>query len=228
MKIKDLCASERPRERLLANGASTLSNSELLAVLIRGGGGDDSALDISNRLLSMCDGQLSNLFNMPLEKICSVPWVGPCKAASIAAAFELGKRFLTEESSVIRKPLITASSVYEIMFPALKGLRHEECWVLFLNSSNFLTGKTMVTSGGGNATVIDVRQIVRMALEKCATAMILVHNHPSGNPHPSEADIRETDSLREAAQTCRIALLDHVIVADGSFFSFADNRVYKG
>ena len=227
MKIKDLDAAERPREKMLSRGAGSLSDGELLAVLLRSGGRETSALDLARQLLDLADGRLSALFNLSQDRMLSLSGVGPGKAASVIAAFELGRRFLQEESSLVKKPLMTARSVYEMMLPQLKGLQHEECWILFLNDHNYLTGKMKATSGGSSSTVIDVRQVIRSALDKGASAIVLVHNHPTGNPTPSPADIRQTDALRKGVGAVGLALLDHVVVADDSFFSFSDDRMYR-
>ena len=227
MKIKELSAAERPREKMLSRGAGSLSDGELLAVLLRSGNRDASALDLARQLLGLADGRLSALFNLPQERMLSLPGIGPGKAASVIAAFELGRRFLQEEFSLVKKPLLTARSVYEMMIPQLKGLQHEECWVLFLNDHNYLAGKAKVTSGGGSSTVIDVRQVIRTALDKGASAIILVHNHPSGNPTPSPADVRQTDAVRKGVGAVGLTLLDHIVVADDSFFSFSDDRMYR-
>ena len=133
MKIKDLSADERPREKMLARGAGSLSDGELLAVLLRSGNRESSALDLARQLLALADGHLSTLFHLSQDKMFSLPGIGPGKASSVLAAFELGRRFLQEEFSLVKKPLLTARSVYEMMIPQLKGLRHEECWILFLN-----------------------------------------------------------------------------------------------
>lgn len=227
MKIKDLSADERPREKMLARGAGSLSDGELLAVLLRSGNRDESALDLARRLLSLSGGRLGTLFNLSQDKLCSLPGIGPCKAGSILAAFELGRRFLQEESSVVKTPLLTARQIYDRMIPQLKGLPHEECWILFLNEHNYLLDRIRVSSGGGSSTVIDIRQIIRIALDKGAASLILVHNHPTGNPTPSQADIRNTDDLRRGVGAVGLVLLDHVVVSDDSFFSFADDRMYQ-
>ena len=227
MKIKDLSAAERPREKMLARGAGSLSDGELLAVLLRNGTRDTSALDLARQLLGLADGRLSALFNLSQDRMLSLPGIGPGKASCVIAAFELGRRFLQEEFSLVKKPLLTARSVYEMMIPQLKGLRHEECWILFLNDHNYLAGKTKVTSGGSSSTVIDVRQVIRTALDKGASGLILVHNHPSGNPTPSPADVRQTEAVRKGVGAVGLTLLDHVVVADDSFFSFSDDRMYR-
>ena len=225
MKIKDLCESERPREKLLAEGAGRLSNGELLAVLLRSGNRNSSAVELAQQLLGICDGKLCNLFNMDSGRMCALPGIGTGKAATVLAAFELGRRFMHEESVSGKKPVVTARGVFEIMLPRLKGLRHEECWVLLLNDSCYLIRSVRLSSGGGRATVVDVRQVLRMALDNCASGIILVHNHPSGNPRPSEADKKQTAQLHKAASACGLQLMDHVVISDDCFFSFAEERV---
>ena len=227
MKIKELSADERPREKLLTRGAGSLSNGELLAVLLRSGSRQAGALDLARQLLSLADGHLSTLFNLSQDRMLSLPGIGPGKAACIFAAFELGRRFLCEESSIRKVPLLSARQIFDRMIPRLKGLPHEECWVLLLNDHNYQVGEVRVSSGGGNTTVIDVRQIIRMALDKGASSLVLVHNHPAGNPMPSRADIRQTDALRNGVNAVGLDLLDHVVVADDCFYSFADERRYE-
>lgn len=226
MKIKDLCASERPREKMLSQGVSSLSNGELLAVLLRNGTRESSALELAQQLLSSCEGSLCTLFNMSDESMCRIPGIGSGKVCSIMAAFELGKRFLLEESGIVKKPIVSARMVYDMMAPRLKGLKHEECWALFLNDSNYVTGSYRLTSGGGRSTVIDIRQILKKALDKMASGLILLHNHPSGNPTPSKADIEQTDILHKACRSCGIDLTDHIIICDDCFFSFTDEEVF--
>lgn len=226
MKITDLSADERPREKLLARGAGSLSNGELLAVLLRSGNPGTSALDLARQLLALADGRLGRLFNLSQDKMYTLTGIGPGKAASILAAFELGRRFLQEESSSVKTPLLSSRQVYEQMIPRLKGLPHEECWVLLLNEHACLVGRIKASSGGSDSTVIDVRQVIRMALDKRASSLILVHNHPSGNPRPSRADIRQTETVRKGVSAVGLTLRDHVVVADGAFFSFADERTY--
>ena len=227
MKIKDLQADERPREKMLSRGAGALSDGELLAVLLRNGTREFSALDLARKLLALADGRLGTLFNLSQDKMFSLPGIGPGKAACVIAAFELGRRFLQEESSATKSPVTTARRIYELMIPRLKGLRHEECWVLLLNSRFYPVGRLRASSGGANATVIDMKQIIRMALDKGAEAVVLIHNHPSGNPTPGPADIRETDRIRTGLAAVGLSLLDHLVVADDSFFSFADDRMYR-
>lgn len=228
MNMKEIAKEERPREKMLAKGPKALSNGELLAVLIRNGNDGHNALELARDILALCGGKLSSLFNLAPTRLCGMPGIGPCKAASLLAALELGRRFLEEEPDGDRKPLLTARGVYELMIPKMKGLGREECWMLLLNNSNYVLDTQMLSTGGLESTVMDVRLIVRTALEHNATGLILVHNHPSGNPTPSDADIRQTDRLHEALSAFNIELADHVVVADGSFFSFREGRRFSG
>lgn len=223
MKIKELSASERPRERLMSAGAGSLSDGELLAVLLRSGTREVSAIDLSRQILCLCEGSLCGLSTFGVERLCSIPGVGIGKAASIVAAFELGRRFMSEKSTVPKTPLLTARSVFELMLPDLKALTHEECWLLLLNESNYLLKKLRLTSGGGSSTVVDLRQILKEAMNRGASGIILVHNHPSGNPHPSTVDMRQTQNLKSGVDTCGLRFLDHVIVCDDDYYSFAES-----
>ena len=226
MKIKDLCASERPREKMLSRGAESLGNGELLAVLIRSGDGADSALDLASKLLNSFDGKLTRLFNASPDTLCAQKGIGPGKACCIVAAAELGRRFLSEQAQD-GITLISARMVYDLLIPRLKGLKHEECWVLLLDEGHRLIHKQMLSLGGSKSTVIDIRLLMALALEKKASGLLLAHNHPSGNPEPSTADVKQTEALHNAASACGIMLLDHVIICDNSFYSFADERKYR-
>ena len=220
MKIIDLDEKERPREKLLERGAAGLSNGELLAILLRGGTRTESALDLSRTLLSSAGGSLCALFNTGAQKLLRVPGIGPCKAAGILAAFELGRRFLQEESGLSGRPIVSARMVYNLMIPVLKGLDHEECWVLFVNVRHCETGRMRVSAGGPVSTTLDPGQIARAALERGAWGIILIHNHPTGDPMPSQADIRQTEILKAAMNAIDVSLVDHVVISDRSFFSF--------
>ncbi|MCQ2150550.1 MAG: DNA repair protein RadC [Bacteroidales bacterium] len=227
MKMCDICVEERPRERLIACGPESLGSAELLAVLLRNGTQGTSALDLSHALMTLAEGKLGNLSDMSMERICTVPGMGKCKAAVITAAFELGRRLLSEHAAGAALPIVTPRMVNDLMLPLLKSLRHEECWILCLSNSNTLIGKYRMTTGGQDSTVLDVRQVARLALEKSATAVIMVHNHPSGNPEPSKGDVRQTESLHKALETMKIELLDHVIVADDCFYSFDEGKKFS-
>ena len=228
MKISQMHKADRPREKMLARGPQSLGDGELIAVLLRVGSRGESAIELAQRMLQQSGGSLGVLFNTSLQQLQKMKGVGPGKAAAVAAAFELGKRFLQEESASKRRPLASARMIYDLMIPCLKGLPHEQCWMLWLNSANMLTGRVLVTSGGLESTVIDIRQIGRLALEAGASGAVLVHNHPSGDPRPSAADIRQTDKLRGALLALGIEFVDHVVVSDSSFYSFSSGKVFSG
>ena len=224
--MKDICATERPREKMLVKGAAALSEAELLAVLLRSGTREIGVVDLANRLLVLAEGSLVKLFSMGYVDMKSVSGIGPEKACSVMAACELGRRFLEEEAMVSKTPLTTARRVYELMIPSMKGMTHEEFWVLFLNKNNRLLAKECLSSGGMDTTVIDNRMVMQACLQRGATSILLVHNHPSGDPKPSHDDIKRTEALRKACSAFGVGLLDHVIVSDDCFWSFADDRLY--
>ena len=222
MKLKELCKDELPREKMIEKGREALSNAELLAILLRTGTGRMNVIDIARELLKSADGRLNNLMSMPPECLCETEGIGMSKAVTVAAAFELGKRCYLESAIENKHSITKPREVYTIMRPILKGLDHEECWVLFLNRANYILAKERLSIGGLDSTILDAKTIVRKALEKKATSVIIVHNHPSGNPMPGNNDIRETGNLKKGLATCGIDLTDHIIVADDCFYSFAD------
>lgn len=227
MRIKELCEGERPREKMLAKGAGTLSDAELLAILIGSGTRKENVLEVANRLLSAGEGRLSQVASMDRERVQALDGIGKGRYASIAAAFELGKRCCLEDPGIEKVPLCDPAMAYRLMLPRLKGLSHEEFWVILLNRANYVIHKEMISRGGTSSTVVDSKLVVKKALDKHAVGMILVHNHPSGNPRPGSEDVTQTDVMKKAAGTFDIALLDHIIVCDDCFFSFSDDRVYS-
>lgn len=216
---------DRPREKMLDKGPSALSNAELLAIMIRTGTGRMNVVDVARTLLHTAEGRLNVIADMPLEKLCSVSGIGVSKAVTIAAAFELGRRSVMESTFPDRKAISSPKDVFRIMFPELRGLDHEECWALFLNRANYVLGKERMSVGGMESTVMDVKAILRRALERKASGVVLVHNHPSGNALPGNADITQTGLLKKALCTCEIQLIDHVVIADDSWYSFADEKL---
>lgn len=224
MKIKDLCAEERPREKMLAKGASEMSNAELLAILIGSGTRKGNVLEVANKLLSRNEGKLSGIARMSPQEMKTLDGIGVTRYTAIAAALELGKRCCLEDPGMDNKHLVSAHDVYRMMIPHLKGLKHEECWGIFLNRANRIISKERFSIGGSVSTIVDAKLVVKKALDRHASALILVHNHPSGEPRPGSSDIEQTRQLKNAANTFDISLLDHVIVCDDRFFSFADDR----
>ena len=226
MKILELSEGERPREKMLQRGAFALSSGELLAVLLRSGRRGESALELAQGLLAR-QGTLTGLFSLNLLELSKIPGIGTGKACSLLAAAELGRRFMAEYSGVEKKPLTSARMFYTLMLPYLKGLRREECWALYMNSAMYLLGMERLSRGSGQNTAFDVKDILRGALWRRAYALVLVHNHPSGNPHASRADMILTSDLRRACESMGIGFADHIIVSDDCFYSFAEDRRYE-
>ena len=210
---------------MVEKGSAALSNAELLAIMIRTGTGRMNAVDVARALLAQAEGRLNSIADMSMEKLCSVCGIRPGKAVTIAAAFELGKRCAMELSVPEKVAVSSPKVVFRMMLPLLRGLDHEECWAIFLNRANFVLGKDRMSVGGLESTVVDVKAILRRALERKASGVILVHNHPSGSAMPGHADIKQTGVLKKALQTCEIHLIDHVVIAENSWYSFADERL---
>lgn len=224
MKILDMIPDERPREKLRLRGARALSNAELLAILLGSGTTGRNVMDVAQEIMVTAGGRLSLLGVMPMERLMAHKGVGEARAIIVSAALELGRRTF-EENAILNKRSITSPGlVYQLMLPTLKNLDHEECWVIYLNRANYVLGKEMITAGSMETVLLDTKRILKKAIEKQCSHIILVHNHPSGNPTPGEADIRQTELLRQALQTVEITLLDHVVVAENAYFSFADEK----
>lgn len=223
MRIKDLYAAERPREKLLAHGARSLGSAELLAILIGSGYGRKSALDLANELLIQVEGKMTRIAAMGVDNLIR-PGIGKARAVRIIAALEAGRRAFEEKEYSNKAAITDPGMVYDMMLPILKNIDHEECWILYLNRAGFLISRERLTSGGPNSTQIDPAWILKKAVEKQASAVIMVHNHPSGNPTPGKADIEMTRLVRKALGALNIELLDHVVVAEDSYFSFSEDR----
>jgi len=221
LSIKDWAVEDRPREKMLSKGVRSLSEAELIAILIGSGNLEESAVEVSRRIMASVNNNLNELGKKTITDLQKFKGIGPAKAITIAAAMELGRR--RKESEPEEKLKITTSGDGASIFkPLLSDLPHEEFWVLVLNRNNLVTDKFMVSSGGIAGTVIDVRLIMKRALEKLACSIILCHNHPSGNLIPSDADKDITRKIKEAGKQLDIQVLDHLIIANDSFFSFAD------
>lgn len=227
MKIEELGLDERPREKLYEKGPEALSNSELLAILLRSGTRSMNAMDVGRNLLAEAGGKLTDLAGMSVKRMTGVPGIGWVKAVSVAAAFELGRRFSAESSTVAKIPVTEPVQVYKLMIPYLKGLRHEECWIIYLNRAGYVMKRELLSRGGLGSTGIDVITVCSKALEYRCSNVILVHNHPSSNPLPSQSDTAVTKELHDALQHIKIRMFDHVIVSDDSFYSFNDNKMYE-
>ena len=227
MKIKELCADERPREKMFSKGAGAMSNAELLAILIGSGTKNQNVLEVANRLLATVEGDLSRIAAMDPSEVMAMDGIGRVRYTSIAAALELGKRCCLEARGIEKVPVCSPRTAYRLMIPVMKGLKHEEFWLILLTRANYVLRKEMVSRGGLSSTVVDSKLIVKRALDTHATGVILVHNHPSGNPRPGREDLVQTKDIKKALGTFDISLVDHIIVCDDSLFSFADEEVYS-
>ncbi|MBP3563604.1 MAG: DNA repair protein RadC [Bacteroidales bacterium] len=225
MKMKDLCRDDRPREKLLDKGARTLSSAELLAILLRTGTGKMNVVEVARELLKSAGSSLHAVSTMSLERLCEISGIGPDKAATVSAAFELGRRSEAERVASDRMTISSPKDVFRLMLPDMRGLEHEEFWIVFLNRANNVIGKERMSVGGLESTTVDTKAVLRRALDRKASGVIMVHNHPSGSALPGRADITQTDLIRKALRVCDIQLLDHVVVADGGWYSFADETL---
>lgn len=222
--IKNWSQDDQPREKLRDKGKSALSDAELVAILIGSGNREESAVDLCKRILASVDNNLNALGKVSLKQLMDFKGIGEAKAITIAAALELGRRRKLEDA--VRLEQITSSrDVYDIMQPVLGELSHEEFWILYLNNSNKILQKQQLSKGGITGTLVDVRLVLKQALEVGATALILSHNHPSGTLKASQADIDITKKLKVAALSLDIKVLDHIIVTEKAYFSFADENI---
>ena len=221
LTITQWAEEDRPREKMMFHGVSALSNAELLAILIGSGNTEESAVGLMRKVLADYSNNLNELGKASIDELCRYKGIGPAKAITILAASELGKR-RKEEKVEERVTILSSKDVYECFYPLMCDLPTEECWVLLLNQASKIIDKVKIGAGGLNATAVDVRCILREALLKRASAIALCHNHPSGNIRPSREDDRLTQQVNQASQCMNIRLVDHVILTDGAFYSYAD------
>jgi DNA repair protein RadC len=224
LSIKNWASDDRPREKLLSKGVQSLSDAELLAILLGSGTREISAVELSRQILSISGNNLSELCKRSVSELMKVKGIGEAKAVSIVAALELGKRRNLSEVSD-RQAISSSKDVYHYFHPIMTDLLHEEFWVLYLNRSNKIIDKYKLSQGGVSGTVTDIRLILKRAIELLASSLIVCHNHPSGNFNPSENDTVITTKLKSAAEQMDIHLLDHVIIADNLYFSYTDEGI---
>lgn len=223
--IKNWAEDDKPREKLMLKGKSALSDAELLAILIGSGSRNESAVQLSKRILASVNNNLNAIGKLSLKQLMEFKGIGEAKAITIIAALELGRRRREEEAIELKK--ITSSKVvFELMQPIIGELPHEEFWILYLNNSNKVIYKTQLSKGGITGTVVDIRLVFKMALEYNATSIILTHNHPSGKLQASDADIQITKKLKLAGQQLDITILDHIIITENGFYSFQDEGIF--
>ncbi|MGB0917743.1 MAG: RadC family protein [Flavobacteriales bacterium] len=223
--IRSWAEDDRPREKLLLKGRAALSDAELIAILIGSGSADETAVGLSKRILASFDNQLSQLAKLSVKDLTQFKGIGEAKAISIIAALELGRRRKDTESSK-RVKITSSQTAFDVVYPHLGDLNHEEFWVIFLNRANEVIGKENISKGGVSGTVVDPKVVFKQAVQFPASAIILAHNHPSGNLKPSQADHQLTKKLKEAGKALDIPVLDHLIIGERDYFSFVDESVF--
>lgn len=222
LSITQWAEDDRPREKLRDKGKHTLSDAELIAILIGSGTVSLSAVELARQILQQVNNDLNALAKMDLKELKKFKGIGEAKAIAIVSALELGRRRKSQEP--LKKSVISSSTdVFEMMQPHLLDLYYEEFWVILLNKANLVIKKEKISAGGVSGTVADPKIIFKLALNELASGIILVHNHPSGNLKPSQADLDLTKKLREGGQFLEIKVLDHLIFTDTAYFSFADD-----
>jgi DNA repair protein RadC len=224
LTIKALAEDDRPREKLLNLGRHSLSDAELLAIIMASGNKNETAVQLAQRILAENQNDINNLAKLTVPDLKKYTGVGTVKAITIAAAFELGRRRKDTESAERIK--ITSSLIaYQVLQTKLSDLPHEEFWILILNRANQVVKQEYLSKGGITGTVVDVRLICKSAIENNASGIIIAHNHPSGQLQPSEQDKQITKKIKEALKLFDISLLDHLIIGDQRYFSFSDEAI---
>ncbi len=224
LSIKKWNDDDKPREKMLLKGQSSLSDAELIAILIGTGSKNESAVGLAKRILVSVDNNLNELTKLSVSELLKFKGIGEAKAISIITALELGKRKRLQKA--LSQSVVNCSkSVYEIMQPIIGDLRHEEFWIIYLNNSNKIVYKTQLSKGGLTGTFVDIRLVFKKAIEVLSTGVILCHNHPSGTLKPSKADKGLTLKIQKAGKTLDIKVLDHLIITENAYFSFADTNL---
>jgi len=224
LSIKNWSDDDKPREKLVQKGKSVLSSAELIAILIGSGSRNESAVELSKRILASVNNNLNDLGKLSVKQLTQFKGIGEAKAITIIAALEIGRRRRGEDVEEVN--VITSSeSAFEVLLPNLGELQHEEFWIVYLNNSNKILHKAQLSKGGITGTLVDVRLAMKQALEYGAVGLILAHNHPSGTLKPSAADKEITQKLKTAAQILDIKVLDHLIITQKDYFSFADKGI---
>jgi len=213
---------DRPRERLEEKGASAISDTELIAILLNTGMKDKDVMEIAREIMALAKNEIQNLCLLSIEELSTIKGIGKAKAIKLLAAFELSRRY-NLPGDEISSPIDTTRKAAEFAIPMLRNLKHEECWVIYLNQANHIIAKERISSGGVSGTVIDMRMVLKSAISKLASGLILIHNHPSGQLMPGTQDREQTNLLREAAALFNIHLLDHLIIAGNRYYSFAES-----
>lgn len=223
ISIREWAEDDRPREKMLLKGTSALSDAELLAILIGSGTVEESAVEVSKRVLQLTGNNLTELGRLDLKLMQKVKGIGQAKAISIAAALELGRRRKLEEAKEEHAYIRSSNSAYQYFEPRMSDLPHEEFWVAYLGRNQRVLDVKRVSEGGVGATVADPKIIFKHAVELLASAVVLSHNHPSGSLKPSKGDFRLTQKLVQAGKLLDVAVADHIIIGERGYYSFADS-----
>ncbi len=222
--IKNWADDDKPREKMLQKGRSILSDAELVAIVIGSGSKNESAVELSKRILASVENNLNELGQLSIKQLMRFKGIGEAKAVGIAAALEIGRRRRGEKAKKITK-ITSSKDAFDILQPMMGELAHEEFWIVYLNNSNKVMHMAQLSKGGITGTLVDVRLVMKQALELGAVALILAHNHPSGTLFPSEADKQITQKLKRASAALDIKVLDHLIITQKEYFSFADETL---
>ncbi len=224
LTLKQWSDADKPREKLLSQGADYLTDAELIAILIGSGNKKETAVELSRRILSDNSSNLNKLAKLSVNDLIKYNGIGEAKAISIVAALELGKR--RAKAKIIEKnQILSPEDAFEYICPHLCDIKHEEFWTIFLDSANKIISRSKIAQGAVNQINIDIKIIIKKALDNYAVNMILCHNHPSENLSPSNSDINLTDKIKKAAELFNIAILDHIIVAGNKFYSFKEAQI---
>ncbi|MGB0390923.1 MAG: RadC family protein [Salibacteraceae bacterium] len=226
LSIKSWAEDDRPREKLIQKGRSILSDAELIAILIGSGNRELSAVELSKQILAKFDNNINEVSKKSVNDLMAFNGIGEAKAISIIAALELGRR-RKEENLIVKSKITCSKDAYNILYPLLADKPVEEFWLLLLNQNNRVLSKHQISSGGISGTVADVRVILKKALDELSSGIILSHNHPSGNTLPSHADKKLTHKVIEAAKFMDLKVLDHIIIGDEDYYSFADSDILR-
>lgn len=224
LTIKSWAEDDRPREKLVTKGRQSLSDAELLAILLASGNRNETAVQLAQRILKENKNSINELAKLQLNDLKKFKGVGEAKAVTIAAALEIGRR-RTDETIDEKVKITSSKAAYSVLKSKLTDLPHEEFWVLFMTRSNSIIKTECISKGGISGTVVDVRLILKPAIECLASSIILAHNHPSGNLKPSQEDIHLTKKIKEASKLVDISLQDHLIIGDQAYLSFADEGI---
>lgn len=224
MSLKYLADDDQPREKFLLKGKNALSDSELLAVILGSGNRNESAVELSRRILESVGNNWHQLSLLSISDLMKFNGIGEAKAISVAVALEIGRRRATQEIPE-RAQIKSADDVFKILHPVMGDLRTEEFWVIYVNQNNKVLYKERISQGGISGTIVDVRLIMKTAIEQMATGIFIAHNHPSGNLRPSQEDIKMTKQIHEAGKIMNITLIDHLIITQDSFYSFANENL---